>query len=133
MNMQAIELMMETGGAFEKALANTWLRADDLNRGKLTTMFNEFKKFEVQKIKPIVFKKRTAEEVSIYFTTLLMNDYVKKEKVIGMIHKMSSTGRLGAYLNDIISDLNIMGKGQYFRDLFRKYDEEVLNAFGDLK
>lgn len=41
--------------------------------------------------------------------------------------KMGLKGRLGAYLNTVIDDLKIDGKGQYFRDLFKKYDEELRN------
>lgn len=38
------------------------------------------------------------------------------------------TGRLGAYANTIVSDLDIDNKGQYFRDLFGKYHLEVLEV-----
>ena len=40
--------MKETGGAFEKAIAEAWLKADDANRSKLTTMFPEFEKFSAE-------------------------------------------------------------------------------------
>lgn len=39
--------------------------------------------------------------------------------------KINSKGRLGAYLNTVIADLQIETKGQYFRDLFKKYDKEL--------
>lgn len=41
------------------------------------------------------------------------------------VSKIGSEGRLGAYLNTLVSDLNIVGKGQYLRDLFSQYDKEL--------
>ncbi len=41
------------------------------------------------------------------------------------VEQMGSKGRLGAYLNTMVSDLGIMDKGQYLRDLFSKYDDEL--------
>lgn len=36
--------------------------------------------------------------------------------------------RLGAYLNTMVADLGIEGKGQYLRDLFARFEAEVLAA-----
>ena len=35
-------------------------------------------------------------------------------------------GRLGAYLNTMVDELNIDNKGEYLRQLFGKYEEECL-------
>jgi hypothetical protein len=40
----------------------------------------------------------------------------------------STDGRLGAYLNTMVADLQIDGKGQYLRDLFSKFYSEVCAA-----
>jgi hypothetical protein len=45
----------------------------------------------------------------------------------------STEGRLGAYLNTMVSDLEIDGKGQYLRDLFGKFYIEVCAAEEDGK
>lgn len=37
---------------------------------------------------------------------------------------MGVQGRLGAYLNTMVSDLDIDDRGQYLRDLFADYDKE---------
>ena len=37
-------------------------------------------------------------------------------------------GRLGAYLNTMVADLKIEGKGQYLRDLFGKFEQEFASV-----
>jgi hypothetical protein len=41
-------------------------------------------------------------------------------------------GRLGAYLNTMVDDLGIDNKGQYLRDLFGKFEEEVIKELTTL-
>ena len=37
-------------------------------------------------------------------------------------------GRLGAYLNDMVSDLELDNKGDYLRELFGKFEVEAKQA-----
>ncbi len=44
----------------------------------------------------------------------------------------ASDGVLGRYLNTMVSDLGIMNKGEYLRDLFKPYSKAVARALRDL-
>jgi hypothetical protein len=43
-----------------------------------------------------------------------------------MKNNIGVQGRLGAYLNTMVSELNIDNKGEYLRKLFGKYEQECL-------
>lgn len=50
-----------------------------------------------------------------------------------IVDHIGSKGRLGAYLNTVVADLNIDNRGEYLRTLFAKYDEELYALLSNLE